>query len=140
MADQNSQSWSIRIKLGTRGLLGSLVTNQNSKFKNSKWRTQYRWRKCKKLVDPDRTRYSRVFRDWRVRILSQNSKFKMADPVWLTKMQKVSRSGWNSVLKSVRSRWLRIWTQNWEIQNGGSKFVHHIRSSISNLKIFHTES
>ena len=42
-------------------------------------------------------------------------KFKMADPVWLTEMQKVGRFGWNSVFADFRNRWLRIWTQKSEI-------------------------
>ena len=35
-------------EFGTLGLLKSLITNPSSTFRNSKWRIQYSWPKCKK--------------------------------------------------------------------------------------------
>ena len=39
----------------------------------------------------------------------------VADPIWLTKIQKVIWFEWNSVLVSFWGRWLRFWSQNSEI-------------------------
>ena len=41
MADQNAKCSFIQIELGTRGFLESLMTNLESKFRNSKWRIKY---------------------------------------------------------------------------------------------------
>ena len=49
------------LKFCTQGILGSLITNPSSKFNNSKWRIQYIWLKCKKLLDWDEIWYSEFF-------------------------------------------------------------------------------
>ena len=81
------------MKLGIRGCSESLVTNLNSKVRNIKWRIQYGGPKLKKLVDPDKTRYSEAFEVAGDESDSKFRKFKMPDPVWLTKMRKLCRFG-----------------------------------------------
>ena len=47
---------------------------------------QYRWLKCKKLLDREEISYagSFVVADWESKLNIQ--KFKMADPIWVTKL------------------------------------------------------
>ena len=123
MADQNAKTLSFRMKLGTRGLLGSLVTNLTSKLRNPKWRIQYGRSKFTKLVDPDKTPYSRAFGLAGYESELEIQKFKMADPVSLTKMQKVGRSGSNSLLASFSGLTSTNLKSKFQIQNGGSSMV-----------------
>ena len=99
---QYAKSYLIEMKFDTRGFLESLITNPSSKIRNSKWRIQDGWQKFKKSLDWDDIRYSGVFRvaDYKSELTIQ--KFKMADRIWRTKMQKVTWLGWNSVLASFR--------------------------------------
>ena len=50
------------LKFGIQRFLGSLITNPNSKLRNSKWRIQYCGRKCKTLLDWYDIGYLGVFR------------------------------------------------------------------------------
>ena len=93
MADQNSKSWSIRIKLGTRKLLRSLVTNLTPNSENSKCRIQYGWPKCENFVVSDETRYTGAFGVTGYESNLKIEKSKMADPIWPIKIHKVGRSG-----------------------------------------------
>ena len=60
MVDENAKSYLIGTIFGTRGFLGSLITNPSLKFRNSVWRVQCGGRKCKKLLDWDGIWYSVV--------------------------------------------------------------------------------
>ena len=93
MASENAKSNLIRMIFGTPRFSGSVITNLSSKFRNSKWRIQYGGQKSKKLIDGDDIRYSAVFRvaDYKSKLKIQ--KFKMADPIWRAKMQKIIWSG-----------------------------------------------
>ena len=51
MADENTKNGLIWINFGTYGLFRLLITNLNSKFRNSKWRIQYGGQKYKKRLD-----------------------------------------------------------------------------------------
>ena len=88
MADENEKSYLIGMKFGTRGFFKSLITNLSSKFRNSKWRIQYGERKCKKLLDAVDIWYSVVFGVADYESELKIHKFKIADPIYLTKMQK----------------------------------------------------
>ena len=79
-------SGSMTLKFSTRSFLASLITNPSLKFKDSKWRIQYGRRKCKQSLDWDEIWYSGVFgvNDYEYELNIQN--FKMANPIWLTKM------------------------------------------------------
>ena len=108
-------------KFGIRRFLGSLITNPTSEFRNSKWRIQYGGPKCKKqkimTLDWDQIWYLEVLGvadyESQLKIL----KFKTEDPIWLTKMQKVTY--WNLVPGIFWRCWLRIRAQNSQIQNIG---------------------
>ena len=78
------------IIFGTRGFLGSLITSLSWKFRNSKWRIQYGGPKCKKLLDWDYIWYSRIFDNADYKSELKNQKFKMTDPIWRTKIWKVT--------------------------------------------------
>ena len=73
--------------LGTRGFLGSLITNPSSTFKNSKYRIQYGWLKCKKLLDKDRIWYLGFLGVADYESELNIYKFKMSGATWQTKMQ-----------------------------------------------------
>ena len=78
------------LKFCTQGFLESLITNLSSKYINSKWRIQYGGWKCKKFLDWD---------ELRIR------KFKIADPIWLTKMQKEKSYPTKISLRHTFFRW-----------------------------------
>ena len=104
MADQNAKSYLIRMKFGTRGFSGSLITNQRWTFRNSKWRMQYRWLTCKKLFDWDEIWCSGVF--WVTDREFELQKFRMADPIWLNKLS--PEIFWFDALLS-RKRFIQLW-------------------------------
>ena len=77
--------------LGIWDFSGSLITNmrtQNSEIQNGE-------PKCKNLVDSDETKYFEIFWDADYERELKIHKFKMADSISRTKMQKVGRFGWN---------------------------------------------
>ena len=41
IANEKCKSYLVRMKFGTRGFFGSLITNPNSKVRHSKWWIQY---------------------------------------------------------------------------------------------------
>ena len=90
MADKNAKTRLIGIKFGIRGFLGSLITNLSVEFKNSTWRIQNSRLKCKKLFDWDEIWYSGVFGIANYESERKIQKFKIADPKWRTKMQKLT--------------------------------------------------
>ena len=65
--------------------------------------------------------YTGVFGVADYRSMLKIRKFKRADPIWRTKMQKVDWLGWNLVLRKFWGRCLRIRVWNSEIKNGVSK-------------------
>ena len=103
------------MKFCIRGVLRSLITNPNSKFRNSIWRIQYGGPKCKNLLDLDGILYSGVIEVTDYESEFKIQKFNMANPIWRTKMQKVTWFRWNYVFVGYWGRWLRIRIQNWEI-------------------------
>ena len=74
------------LKCSTRGFFSSLIMNQSSEFRNSKWRMQFSARTCNELLHSDDIWYSGVFvvADYESELRIQ--KFKIADPLWLTKL------------------------------------------------------
>ena len=72
----------------TRGFLGSLITNPSFKIRNSKWRIQYSGRKGKYLLDCDDIWYSIIFGLAEDESKLKIQKFKVADPIWRTIIQK----------------------------------------------------
>ena len=71
------------MKLGTHGILGSLITNRLSDFKNSKWRIQDGGRRNENRHDIGEHVYSRVFPVADYESVFRFFKFKMADATWL---------------------------------------------------------
>ena len=53
----------------------------------------------------------------------------MADPTWRTKVQKVTKFEWNSVLAGFRGPWLRFLIQNSGIPNGEFDIAHQKANS-----------
>ena len=51
----------------------------------------------------------------------------LASQAWCIPMSKVTCLRWNSVLGYFWDRWLRIWTQNLEIQNSGRNIATRIK-------------
>ena len=76
----------MHLELGTRGFLGSLITNPSSKLTDTKWRIQYGGQKWKKLLVCD-IMYLGVFgvADYKSKL--KINKFEIADLIWQTKMQ-----------------------------------------------------
>ena len=77
----------MNLKFGTRGFLGSLITNPSSKLTNTKWQIQYGGQKWKKLLVYDYILYSGPFgvADYESKL--KIKKFDIADLIWQTKMQ-----------------------------------------------------
>ena len=114
---RNCINYLIRMIFGTRGYLGSLITNPSSKFRNLKWRIYHCGPKCEKLLDWDEFWYSGVFGVAAYESETDIQKFKIADAISLTKMQTVTRLGWKLVLG-------QFWGQHSEIQRGGSNMAN----------------
>ena len=70
------------MEINTRGLSRSLVTNHNSKFRNSKWWIQHGGQKCENSLDWDENLYLGVFKVTYYEFALKIWKFKMADPTW----------------------------------------------------------
>ena len=68
----------------------SLITNPDSKFRNSKWRIQYGGSMYKKLIDWDDILYAGVFGVTDYESELKVKKFKMADPIWQNYIQEVN--------------------------------------------------
>ena len=66
---------------------------------------QYGGPKCKKLLDLDEILYSGVIEVADYESEFKIPKFKMANPIWRTKMQKVTWSRWNSILGGIEVAW-----------------------------------
>ena len=76
------------LKFGTRGFLGSLITNPSSKLTNTKWRIQYGEQKWKKLlIICDDILYPGLFGGSDYESKLKIKKFEIADLTWQTKMQ-----------------------------------------------------
>ena len=132
MADKNTNSYLIGILFGTRRFLGALITNPSSKFRNSKRRIQYGGPKCKKILDWNEIWYLEVFEVADYESKRCILKFKIAVPMWLIKMQRVTRLGWKLVFWGFWGRWLRIRAQDLKIKDGGSDMADKNVESYSN--------
>ena len=86
MADKKAKSNLIEMIFDTREFSGSLIMNLSSKFRNSEWRIQYGGRACKNSQHWDDIWCMGVSGvvDYEFKLRIQ--KFKMADPIWWTKM------------------------------------------------------
>ena len=90
-----------RIKFSTRGFLGSLITNPNSKFRISKRQIQHGGPKFKKVPDWDKFWYLVIFGVADYESERNIQKFKISDAIWRTKMQKAKIYAANGSLRHI---------------------------------------
>ena len=82
IADGKLKTYLIGMIFGTRGFLGSLITNPSLKIQNSKWWIPYGGRECEYLFDWDDIWYSVVFRVTEYESEFKIQNFKIADLIW----------------------------------------------------------
>ena len=96
------------MKLVTEGFLGSLIKYANLKFLNQNGGSNMANHNVRSRLIRMELGTRGVFgvADYESKL--KIYKFKMSDPIWRTKMQKVGLFRWNSVLGGFWGRWLRI--------------------------------